>query len=108
VENKLSIKKEVSVSEVVLVPTERFNPNIITSIPKFTYIRNDQHFKKNKDKNPINRRRLNSSFEDNEASLDSSSTNKAMPAICNPKQFRLKTRLYKTGPNCESTNNRVA
>ena len=86
--------KDIGTAEIC-IPNEIEKCNMMHSIPKFAYIRNEEHFIKNKYRKSSYKRSL--LFKDNdENSSDSHTTNKAMPSLSNPKEFRLKNYKCKT------------
>ena len=82
-----------------MVPSERERAHIVAAVPQFTYIRNEQHYKKHKKRrNKHEEKALNNKdgAESDEISDKSFTTNKVMPALANPKRFRWKSNLCKS------------
>ena len=96
------------------VPTEREQTHMISMIPQFTYIRNEQHFRKNRRKKVYYRkptkekqhsaRNNNNSNNVNEPEKDdgddksqtSFATYRAMPEFGDPRGFRSKSNMCKS------------
>ncbi len=72
-----------------MVPIERDHANMISTIPQFTYIRNEQPFVDHKKRR--HRHRSHEGQNEQAEKESSQGTCEAMPTLANPRQFRWKS-----------------